>query len=564
MDVRLLPMGASALLVEVADTDAALALRARLLHLDGSAGRGASGSWAPGTTSGTAVEQLVVGARTVLVVLRDAARLDEVGRAVLELAADLDPVAESPNGETVEIAVRYDGADLDDVARLTGLSRQEVVRAHTATPWRVGFGGFAPGFAYLVGGDPRLRVPRRTDPRTRVPAGSVALAEEFSGIYPQDSPGGWQLLGSTDAVLWDPDRNPPALLTPGTTVRFVDIEGSGAPRDVTSGATTDRVTASAPSQTAPADRPPGTGRGLEVLATGPLTLVEDLGRPGLADVGVGRSGAADRAAYLLGLRLVGHLLGDDGPREGEGGSPPAPASLEVTLGGLALRAHGDLLVALTGAPCPADVDGRPVAHAAPVLVADGQVLTLGRPATGLRTWLAVRGGVAVPAVLGSRSTDTLSGVGPPAPTVGDVLPVAPAPRTFPMVEAAPHAGPTGRSLEPVVLEVEPGPRADWCDLDDLVAEVRTVSARSNRVGIRLEGKVVRRQPKYVRRELASEGMVVGAVQVPPGGEPVVFLADHPVTGGYPVVAVLTPEAVARAAQLRPGQRVRLRWNRTRR
>jgi biotin-dependent carboxylase-like uncharacterized protein len=289
-----------------------------------------------------------------------------------------------------------------------------------------------------------------------------------------------------------------------------------------------------------------------VLATGPLTLVEDLGRPGLADVGVGRSGAADPAAYLLGLRLVGHVV--DGDDEGE----PAPASLEVTYGGLAVRARGDTVVALTGAPCPADVDGRPVAHAAPVLLADGQVLTLGTPSAGLRTWLAVRGGIAVRPVLGSRSTDTLSGLGPAVPAVDDVLPVGAAPRTFPVVDVAPHDLPADGL---VVLEVDPGPRADWCDLTDLDIDVRTVSARSNRVGIRLEGRAIRRQPAYEDSELPSEGLVAGAVQVPAGGEPVVFLADHPVTGGYPVVAVLTPEALARAAQLRPGQPVRLRWRR---
>ena len=120
--------------------------------------------------------------------------------------------------------MHYDGPDLDDVAALTGLSRSEVVAAHTGRPWRVAFGGFAPGFAYLVGGDPRLRVPRRDRPRPSVPAGSVGLAGEFSGVYPRSSPGGWQLVGTTSAVLFDVDRDPPALLGPGTTVRFVDAD----------------------------------------------------------------------------------------------------------------------------------------------------------------------------------------------------------------------------------------------------------------------------------------------------------------------------------------------------
>jgi KipI family sensor histidine kinase inhibitor len=131
-----------------------------------------------------------------------------------EVTAPIDQRAD------MEIDVTYDGADLEEVARLSGLTPDEVVAAHTASPLRVGFGGFAPGFAYLVGGDKRLNVPRRAEPRTRVPAGSVGLAGEFSGVYPRESPGGWQLIGRTDAVLWDVDRDPPALLTPGTWVQF--------------------------------------------------------------------------------------------------------------------------------------------------------------------------------------------------------------------------------------------------------------------------------------------------------------------------------------------------------
>jgi KipI family sensor histidine kinase inhibitor len=123
----------------------------------------------------------------------------------------------------VTIDVVYDGEDLDEVARLTGLSPDQVVAAHTAAPMRVGFGGFAPGFAYLVGGDERLHVPRRAEPRTRVPVGSVGLAGEFSGVYPRETPGGWQLIGRTDVVLWDVERDPPALLIPGSWVQFLAI-----------------------------------------------------------------------------------------------------------------------------------------------------------------------------------------------------------------------------------------------------------------------------------------------------------------------------------------------------
>jgi biotin-dependent carboxylase-like uncharacterized protein len=285
---------------------------------------------------------------------------------------------------------------------------------------------------------------------------------------------------------------------------------------------------------------------LEVLATGPLVLVEDAGRLGLAAVGVGRSGAADRTAHRLGARLVGH--------------PEDRAALEVLLGGLTVRARGRLTVAVTGAPAPASVDGRPVAHATLVDLPDGATLTLGMPATGLRSYLTVRGGIDVPPVLGSRSTDTLSGVGPPPVRVGHVLPVGEPGRDFPTVDHA--AQPAQRDDATTVLEVLPGPRAAWVGgwasgLGGLLGVDRVVSGDSDRVGLRLGGAPVQRDDRWVDAELPSEGMVRGAIQVPPGGEPVVFLADHPVTGGYPVVGVLTASGCDRAAQLRPGETVRL-------
>lgn len=159
--------------------------------------------------------EAVLGARSVLLRGEPAALRSLVGRT-----SPADPAAPLDEPE-IEIPVVYDGADLDDVARLTGLTIAEVVEAHTGTPWTVAFGGFAPGFSYLVGGDPRLHVPRRESPRGRVPAGSVGLAGEFSGIYPRQSPGGWQLIGRTGLTMWDTGREEPALLTAGMTVRFV-------------------------------------------------------------------------------------------------------------------------------------------------------------------------------------------------------------------------------------------------------------------------------------------------------------------------------------------------------
>ncbi|WP_298748724.1 allophanate hydrolase subunit 1 [uncultured Serinicoccus sp.] len=215
MEVTLLPMGRDAVLVEVGGTGEVLALADALRAAE------------PGATPWSrSVTEVVPSARTLLVRVGDPADLPTVREGLLVVATDLDAPADvaaaAPHAleDDVVIPVTYDGADLAEVARLTGLGEDEVVRAHTGSTWRVGFIGFAPGFAYLVGGDERLHVPRRDTPRTAVPAGSVGLAGEFGGIYPRSSPGGWQLIGRTDAPLWDVDRDPPALLVPGATVRF--------------------------------------------------------------------------------------------------------------------------------------------------------------------------------------------------------------------------------------------------------------------------------------------------------------------------------------------------------
>jgi biotin-dependent carboxylase-like uncharacterized protein len=279
---------------------------------------------------------------------------------------------------------------------------------------------------------------------------------------------------------------------------------------------------------------------LTVLAAGPQTTVQDRGRPGWASIGVTRSGAADRAAAGLANRLVGN--------------DPSAAVLEATAGGLGVRAERTLLVAVTGAPAPVTVDGRPAPFDAPLTLRPGQVLVLGMPPVGLRTYLAVRGGVDVPPVLGSRSTDTLSGLGPARLAAGDRLPVGTLAAEEPFVDVAPVGAPSSRP----VLGILPGPRRDWLTPDAwtaLTGEEWTVSPDSDRVGLRLSGPVLELAST---EELPSEGLVPGAVQVPPDGAPVLFLADHPVTGGYPVLAVVRSSDLPAAAQLRPGDVVRFR------
>ncbi|WP_198345757.1 biotin-dependent carboxyltransferase family protein [Nocardiopsis gilva] len=285
--------------------------------------------------------------------------------------------------------------------------------------------------------------------------------------------------------------------------------------------------------------------GLEVLRTGPLTTVQDSGRIGHASLGIGRSGAADGVSYALANRLLAN--------------PPGAAALEVTLGGLAVRTRGAVTVAITGAPGPITVDGRGAAmHAAMNTVLhlpDGAQLRLGTPTRGLRAYVAVRGGIDVPPVLGSRSTDTLAGLGPDLPAPGDVLPVGAPPAEFPVLDHAPVPAVPGDEID---LRVAPGPRDDWFHpgaLEALFGHAFEVTGRSDRVGARLAGPELRRAK---HEELPSEGMVPGSLQIPPAGDPVLFLADHPVTGGYPVIAVVVAADLPRAAQARPGTRLRFR------
>lgn len=274
---------------------------------------------------------------------------------------------------------------------------------------------------------------------------------------------------------------------------------------------------------------------LAVVEPGPLTTVQDVGRVGLAALGVGRSGACDRTAHQLANRLVGN--------------DPAAAALEVTFGGLVLRAEADVLLALTGARCPH------LPHNAVFWLQRGSTLRLTVPVSGLRTYVAVRGGIVVPAVLGSRSTDILAGLGPAVVSRDDMLPVGPAPAAFPNVDAAPVPEPDGGE---VTVRVMRGPRDGWFTehaWSTLLDESYEVTSESNRVGIRLDGRTLERTRTD---ELPSEGMARGALQVPPSGTPVLFLADHPVTGGYPVVAYVHDDDVDRCGQLRPGQRLRFR------
>lgn len=527
--MRILPVNRSTVLVELQDLDQVLALHASLMSqpLDG-------------------IEEMLPAARTLMLRF-DAKRLSAEALAAIlpqrDLAARCGTVG-AAQAPLVEIPMRYDGEDLAEVAALAGLDVAEVVRRHQASEFAVAFCGFAPGFAYLIGGDPALQVPRRQTPRPQVPAGSVALGGVYCGVYPQASPGGWRLIGTTGTKMWDADRDPPALLTPGTRVRFRD-----ATDDIAVGG---RVSSDPSSSSASAVQ--AAGPHLEVTAMMLPATLQDLGRPGYAHLGVAPSGAADRAA----LRAANLAVGN----------PPGLACLEITLGSAVFRCAEETVIALAGAPLPIGVQrasgvifesviGQPIA------LGVGDSVKLGYPARGLRSYLAVRGGFDAPRVLGSASRDALAALGPAPIVQGAVLRVASsdAERFGPVTVDSPGADapPLPASGDTVMLDVTLGPRAESFTRQAvalLSGQDWKVTPQSSRIGLRLRGEqtLERRETS----ELPSEGVVRGAIQVPHDGQPVLLLADHPLTGGYPVIAVVAEHHLDLAGQVPPGATVRFK------
>ncbi|MDR1710433.1 MAG: urea amidolyase family protein [Propionibacteriaceae bacterium] len=498
MDVRVLRFGADALLVELAGLDAALAAYDAISQAE-----------LPG------VREIVPAARTVLVTFDSP---PDPGLAKKIAALDATERSASAGAETT-VPVCYDGEDLQFVASLLGIHPEEVIERHTGSPWRVAFSGFQPGFAYLVGGDPIFsNIPRLASPRVAVPAGAVGLARQFSAVYPRISPAGWQIIGRSPLPMWDTDRPQPATLAPGDTVRF-------------------QAVAEAPEPPTPQAKTWSDAYGLRALRPGLQASLQDDGRHALA-LGVSRSGAMDLASLHAANAAVGNAVG-------------APA-LEITFGNALYQSVGEHLAAVAGPQVGLThvlVSGerRPVAKQ-PVRLADGDALELGFPVGGCRNYLAVAGGFAGPKLLGSLSWDAFAVLGPKPVTAGDLLATmwGDTSTTIPVAEWR------GSSTLDVVL----GPRDDWFTPEavaSFLAQEWEVTAESNRVGLRLRGEPLTR---LINGELESEGMLPGAVQVPTGGQPVVFGRDHPVTGGYPVIAVLTPAAQDAAGQLAPGTRVK--------
>jgi KipI family sensor histidine kinase inhibitor len=474
------------------------------------------------------VVDVVGGLRSVVVSFDP--EVTESGAVAEALARAPAGAGSPPPANQLDVPVHFGGPDLAEVAELLGITPAEVVRGLCGRPLGVAMVGFSPGFAYLEGlPEGWERVGRRASPRPVVPKGSVAMAAGFAAVYPQATPGGWQLLGQTTLSLFDPRVPPYARLRPGDTVVF------GA------------VDADHPSEPGGKVDPPGGAEGgpagvpalFGVEAPGVLTTVQDAGRTGFAHLGVPRAGAADPYAYALGNHLVGN--------------PTGAAALEVTAQGPALRFRRRAYVAVTG-EVGVTLDGRPVDTGRLVPVAGGQRLVIGVVTGGLRAYLCVAGGLTAPSVMGSCSSDTLSGLGPPPLAAGQEL------------AGADPCGPLGDHLAPSLLSgsgrprrlrVMAGPQAAWLaeGLDRLAETTFTVDAESNRVGVRLrpDGPPLAR----ARGEVGSAGAVWGAVQLPSSGDPVVLGPDHATLGGYPVVAVVISADLPALGQCRPGEEVRL-------
>lgn len=482
------------------------------------------------------VVEVVPALRAVLVVIDPltASRPDLTDR-LHGLAGGVAPQTGEPS-RLIEIPVVYGGdagPDLAEVAHGCGLTAQEVIEYHSAGEYTVFMLGFAPGYPYLGILPASLRTPRLASPRLRVPAGSVAVAETLTGIYPLELPGGWRIIGRTPRALYDPRAPDPILFRPGDRARFVPVPKAAfatAPVDVPQ------------PPTAPA-RP-----AFEVRRPGLYTTIQDTGRGGYRHLGLPASGAMDRAALHMANAIAGNGSG--------------AAAIECAAPGPVLRALNDVIIAVTGADLAPALDGRPLPMWTPVRVRAEQMVEFGAPRGGTWAYIAVAGGVDVPFVLDSASTYVpggLGGAGGRRLMEGDVLGCGAtvARRPSALLRAG---GGVVRPLEipggEVAVRVIPGPQDDWftdVGLATFWGSAFNVTLRADRAGIRLAGPpVARRTPA----ELLSDGMLPGAIQVPPDGQPIVIMADGPTTGGYPKIGVVANCDLRLIAQARPGTTVR--------
>ena len=451
----------------------------------------------------------------------------ETIRDTLTRAADTPPVL--AEGKTVVIPVQYGGdmgPDLHAVAAFAGVSPDEVVARHAGVRYRVFMLGFLPGFSYMGTVDETIAMPRHATPRVRVPAGSVGIAGRQTGVYPRESPGGWQLIGRTPVSLFNPNRVPAALVAPGDTVRFVRDKISVP---VVSGF---RRTTEGPAKAG------HYVRSITVLRPGLFTTIQDIGRWGHQASGVPVSGPMDRLSHRVANALVGN--------------EPTAALLEATLAGPEIRIENGAVIAVTGADLGARLDAEDIPLHRPIKCRPGAVLRFGERRSGARAYIAFSGGITVAPMLGSRATHTYSSLGGldgRTIVAGDRLPLGDERTRSPWrVISTPVKSAAGG----VRVRVIPGPQLDYFPPEAIEVLQRTrftVTSQSDRMGYRLTGATI---PRVEDREMISDATFAGALQVPPSGDPILLMSDRQTSGGYPQMATVITADLPMAGQLAPG------------
>jgi KipI family sensor histidine kinase inhibitor len=479
-------------------------------------------------TLGDAVLDVVPSYTTVLVIYcTDVTDKDRLSTDLSLGWKEIDESEISTDDRIVTIPVVYGdeyGEDIHAVARHTGLTVEEVIARHQKPTYTVGALGFAPGFTYLVGLPPGLATPRKDRPRLKVPAGSVGIGGSQAGIYALPTSGGWNLIGRTPYPLFDRSSDDPVRLRMGDRVCFRQVAPSGW-REPDNGAM-DATTGDGP---------------IEVLTPGMQTTVQDLGRVGHGSTGFAPNGAADRASMVAANRAVGN--------------PDNAPGLEITLSGPHLRFGRRMAIALAGAPFDASLNGIPLPLGRAQDVMPGDELRVGHARRGMRAYLAVAGGLDVPLVIGSASTDLTAGLGGfrgRALRTGDRLPVR-----LPSRDRTPRPS-RPPSLPDQPFHIVPGPQRDafssatW---ELLLRTDFTVSSEANRVGIRLEGPPLKPERGA---DIISEGIVTGSIQVTGEGQAIVMLPGHATIGGYTKIATVIEDDWDRLGQLAPGDKVTFR------
>ena len=433
-----------------------------------------------------------------------------------------------------EVPTVYDGSDLDDVSHQTGLSRDEVIQQHSETEYLVYMVGFTPGFAYMGPTPDTLDLPRRSSPRTKVPSGSVAIAMGQTGIYPSPTPGGWSLLGRAEhRGLFDINADPPSFFVAGDRVRFVPVEELPP-----YAALTERTDETAGEPV------------FDVEEGGLLSTVQDQGRSELQRYGVPVAGAVDGKSLRIANRLIGNV--------------PGAAGLECTVSGPRLRCLSSVIVAITGADLGAVVEREDLESWRPplgssFLLRKGNVLRFDGQHHGARAYVAVGGGIDVPVVLGSRSTyltAALGGYHGRSLSAGDRLYRGPTEGLAQPGKRWPLRSDLD-SEEPTIRFVW-GPQEDYFTEDGkskFVTSCYQVAPSSDRMGYRLEGP---RLEHAQEQQIISDGMMLGGIQVPPNGLPIIMLADRGTTGGYPKIGTVIQSDIERLGQLLPGDTLRFK------